>query len=51
MRNTHFIQVLAMYDGEGNPVESCPHPGQIINVRLSSTPDVNDILRVRKDNL
>lgn len=45
------VQVLAMYDGEGNPVESCPHPGQIINVRLSSTPDVNDILRVRKDNL
>ncbi len=45
------VQVLTMYDGEGNPVESCPHPGQIINVRLSSTPDVNDILRVRKDNL
>lgn len=40
------VQVLAMYDEEGNPVESCPHPKQIIDVRLSVTPEAGDILRV-----
>lgn len=39
------VQVLAMYDEEGNPVESCPHPKQIIDVRLSVTPEAGDILR------
>lgn len=42
------VRVLAMYDGEGNPVESCPHPKQVIDVRLSETPAVGDILRVEK---
>ncbi len=41
-------RVLAMYDAEGNPVESCPHPKQTIDVRLSETPEVGDILRVEK---
>ena len=41
-------QVLSMYDEEGNPVESCPHPKQVIDVRLSETPAVGDILRVEK---
>jgi putative protease len=42
------VKVLAMYDAEGNPVESCPHPRQTIDVRLSETPEVGDILRVEK---
>ncbi len=41
-------QVLSMYDEEGNPVESCPHPKQVIDVRLSETPAAGDILRVEK---
>ncbi len=42
------VKVLAMYDGTGNPVESCPHPKQTIDVRLSGTPETGDILRVMK---
>ena len=42
------VRVLDMYDEEGNPVESCPHPKQVIDVRLSETPAVGDILRVEK---
>ncbi len=42
------VKVLAMYDGEGNPVESCPHPKQTIDVKLSETPEAGDILRVEK---
>ena len=42
------VKVLAMYDAEGNPVESCPHPKQAIDVWLSETPEVGDILRVEK---
>ncbi len=42
------VQVLAMYDENGNPVESCPHPGQAIDVRLSEPPAVGDILRAQK---
>lgn len=42
------VQVLAMYDEEGNFVESCPHPGQKIDVRLSEIPEAGDILRAEK---
>ncbi len=42
------VKVLAMYDGDGNPVESCPHPKQTIDVELSEAPEVGDILRVEK---
>lgn len=42
------VQVLAMYDEEGNFVESCPHPGQKIDVRLSEMPEAGDILRAEK---
>lgn len=42
------VQVLAMYDDEGNPMESCPHPKQALNVWLSETPEAGDILRVEK---
>lgn len=40
------VLVLDMYDEDGNPVESCPHPKQVIDVRLSVTPEAGDILRV-----
>jgi len=39
-------RVEAMYDGEGNAVESCPHPLQEIHLSLSEQPDVYDILRI-----
>lgn len=42
------VQVLAMYDEEGKPVESCPHPKQKIDVSLSEMPAIGDILRVEK---
>ena len=40
------VQVLAMYDEQGHPVESCPHSKQVIDVLLSETPQMYDILRV-----
>lgn len=42
------VKVLAMYDETGNPMESCPHPKQTIDVKLSETPEAGDILRVAK---
>lgn len=39
------VSVLAMYNEQGEAVESCPHSKQVIDVRLSKTPDVYDILR------
>ncbi len=47
------VSVLAMYNEQGEAVESCPHSKQVIDVRLSTTPDVYDILRskiVAKDD-
>jgi putative protease len=43
------VKVIAMYDEEGRPVESCPHPKQTIDVKLSEVPEVGDILRVEKN--
>lgn len=40
------VTVKAMYDEEGNPVESCPHSKQIIDLELSVVPDKYDLLRV-----
>ncbi len=40
------VEVLAMRNEEGQAVESCPHSKQIIYVKLSSAPKVNDLLRV-----
>lgn len=38
-------RVLAMYDEEGNALESCPHPKRLIDVELSADAAVGDILR------
>ncbi|MBO5474162.1 MAG: U32 family peptidase [Lachnospiraceae bacterium] len=40
------VEVLAMYNEDGEPVESCPHSRQTIDVKLSCIPAVYDILRV-----
>lgn len=39
--------VEAIYDDEGNEVESAPHPKQKLHLRLSVKPDVYDILRTQ----
>ncbi|MDE6319612.1 MAG: U32 family peptidase C-terminal domain-containing protein, partial [Lachnospiraceae bacterium] len=41
-------RVLAMYDEDGNALESCPHPKQLIDVELSEEAAVGDILRQEK---
>lgn len=41
------VEVLAMYNEDGEPVESCPHSKQVIDVVLSLTPQKYDILRVQ----
>lgn len=39
------VIVEDMEDGEGNPIESCPHARQRFQVRLSETPEKYDLLR------
>lgn len=39
------VTVEAMFNEEGEAVESCPHAGQTIWLRLSGTPASCDILR------
>ena len=39
-------KVLAMYNEEGETMESCPHPKQIVYLQLDKQPEVYDILRV-----
>ena len=39
------VKVEEMYNGDGEAIESCPHPGQEIHLKLSVTPEVYDILR------
>lgn len=41
------VEVLAMYNEEGESVESCPHSKQVIDVALSVTPKQFDLLRVQ----
>ena len=38
-----------MYDEEGNPVESAPHPQQILKIRFKRVPEENFIMRKKKD--
>ena len=38
-----------IYDEDGNPMESCPHPKQIIYVDLGMELDQYDILRRKED--
>ena len=41
------VEVQGMYNGDMEPVESCPHSKQTIWLQLSETPDKYDLLRVR----
>jgi putative protease len=41
------VEVLAMRDENGTPIESCPHPKQRIEVKFQERPDVMDIIRVK----
>ncbi|MBR5420791.1 MAG: U32 family peptidase [Lachnospiraceae bacterium] len=41
------VQVLAMYNAEGEAVESCPHASEEIWLQLSEVPECGDILRVQ----
>ncbi|MFI3213405.1 MAG: U32 family peptidase [Eubacteriales bacterium] len=43
-------KVLAMYDEEGNSVESAPHPQQVIYLELTEQPEAYDLLRVKKNS-
>ena len=40
--------ISEMYDEEGNPVQSAPHPQQILRIRFERTPEEGFILRKRK---
>ncbi|MDE7029419.1 MAG: U32 family peptidase, partial [Lachnospiraceae bacterium] len=39
-------QVCAMYDAQGQAVESCPHSRQTLYVELADRPDTYDLMRV-----
>jgi len=41
------VKILAMYDEEGNEIDSCPHPKQKIFLKLDKKADVMDLLRVK----
>jgi len=41
------VEVLAMYNGDLEPVESCPHSKQVIWLELSEVPEQYDLLRVK----
>lgn len=40
------VEVLAMYNEEGAPIESAPHPKQVIWLALSEEPQQYDLLRM-----
>lgn len=39
-------KVLGMYNEEGEAMDSCPHPKQVVYLQLDKLPDIYDILRV-----
>ena len=41
-----LTKVDAMYNSDGEAVDSCPHPGQEIHLDMSIQPEIYDILRV-----
>ena len=44
-----LVPVKAIYDEEGNSVESAPHPQQKLQVRLSGQAEIYDILRRKEE--
>ena len=43
------VSVLEMKDERGEAIESCPHSKQIVWLKLTETPQLYDILRVKND--
>jgi putative protease len=43
-------EALAMWDEEGEPMESCPHASRIVRMKLSVTPEAGDIMRMDHDD-
>ncbi len=43
-------RVISIQDEEGNEMESCPHPKQIIRVTLSEIAEKGDLLRVKSED-
>ena len=41
-------KVLSITDTEGKPMESCPHPQQMIYVTFEETPECMDIIRMKE---
>lgn len=41
--------VISISDMEGNEMESCPHPKQIIRIKLDKVPSAGDILRMQAE--
>lgn len=41
------VTVLAILDEEGNAMESCPHPQQVIRVKFSTLPEQFDLIRCK----
>ncbi|MEE8885700.1 MAG: U32 family peptidase [Eubacteriales bacterium] len=44
------VTVKDIRDAEGTPMETAPHPQQELHVDLGMTPDLYDVLRVKKEN-
>ena len=42
-------KVMVMFNEEGEAMDSCPHPKQVVYLQLSNQPDVYDILRVANE--
>jgi putative protease len=40
-----ITKVLALHDGEGQPMDSAPHPKQELHIRLEAEAEPWDILR------
>ena len=46
-----FVQELEeMYDEEGNPISSAPHPQQILKIKMKHPVKENFMLRKKKEN-
>ena len=48
-RTPYYEEIIGeMYDEEGNPIESAPHPQQIIKLRFNRNPEPDFIMRKKK---
>ena len=46
-----FVQNLTeMYNEEGEPIESAPHPQQILKIKMEHPVEPNFMLRKKKEN-